>query len=130
MFDVKYTTRFKKDYKLLKKRGYDIDDSLTKRRQSFNAIVGRKAGIMSREVLVKPTTRISEHRRLALFASARFAPVVARPLKPKPSQRLVVRTHHEIVESLWRLVFPTVFHMHPYLQSVQRHLRFWSRLEA
>ena len=25
MFDVKYTSRFKKDYKRLKKRGYDMD---------------------------------------------------------------------------------------------------------
>ena len=28
MFDVKYTTRFKKDYKLLKKRGYDMNKLL------------------------------------------------------------------------------------------------------
>ena len=28
MFEVKYTTRFKKDYKLLKKRGYDINKLL------------------------------------------------------------------------------------------------------
>jgi hypothetical protein len=28
MFEVKYTTRFKKDYKLLKKRGYDMNKLL------------------------------------------------------------------------------------------------------
>ena len=27
-YDVKYTSRFKKDYKLLKKRGYDMDKQL------------------------------------------------------------------------------------------------------
>ena len=28
MFEVKYTTRFKKDYKLFKKRGYDMNKLL------------------------------------------------------------------------------------------------------
>ena len=28
MFEVKYTTRFKKDYKRLKKRGYDKNETL------------------------------------------------------------------------------------------------------
>ena len=89
-----------------------VDDRLTKRRQSFNAIVGHKAGIMPREILVKPAARIAEHRCLAPFAPTRLVHVIARTLKPKPSQRFVVPAHHEIVESLWRLVFPDVV-LHP-----------------
>ena len=83
-----------------------VEDRLAKRCQSFKAIVGHKARIAPREILVKPAACIAELQRLAPFASPRIAHVVARTLEPKPRQRFAVPAHHEIVESLGRLVFP------------------------
>jgi hypothetical protein len=40
----------------------------------------------------------------------RIAPLIARTLNPKHSQRFAVPAHHEIVESLRRLVFADVIH--------------------
>ena len=44
--------------------------------------------------------------------------IVARALEPKARQRFVVPAHHEIVESLWRLVFPDILHT--------RSFKFWT----